>query len=65
MPKESFYSKTPVAPKKKIAAGTPFGTPRLSTETSPSVPKHPGRIKALVQPMKNIKSHPRARHRSK
>lgn len=53
MPKQQkFYSDTAPAPQKKRADRAASPGPRLGTQTPTTIPKKPGRTKALVQPVR-------------
>lgn len=52
MPKQQkFYSDAAAVPQKKRADRATTPVPRLGTQVPSSIPKKPGRTKALVQPM--------------
>lgn len=53
MPKQQkFYSDAASVPQKARADRSAASSPRLGTQVPTSIPKKPGRTKALVQPMR-------------
>lgn len=58
MPKQKgIYAETLPVPAKKIAGGTPLGTPSLGNAVSPTVPEKAGQIHGLGPQGKPVHQH--------